>query len=83
VTQRLRIGTRVCLLPLREPIALAKDIATLARIAAWGDGWIPGMSSAAEIREGRDKLVAAAAAGDRDPADFTVVAFGLPGALIQ
>jgi len=37
VTQRLRIGTGVCLLPLREPIALPKDIATLARIAAWGE----------------------------------------------
>jgi len=168
VTQRLRIGTGVCLLPLREPIALAKDIATLdrdsggrflfgvgggwlreeteilggdfprrwrqiedavramkalwrdevsqhegpytrfppvrmhpkpgqrphppvllggasprifARIAAWGDGWIPGVSSPAEIRAGREKLFEAAAAAGRDPAALTLVAFGLPGAL--
>lgn len=168
VTKRLRIGTGVCLLPLREPIALAKDIATLDRdsggrflfgvgggwireeteilggdfprrwrqiadsvaamkalwrdeisrhegpytrfppvqmrpkphqrphppvllggasphifdrIAAWGDGWIPGVSTAAEVREGRERLLAAAAEAGRDPNEFTVVAFGLPGAL--
>lgn len=168
VTQRLRIGTGVCLLPLREPIALAKDIATLDRdsggrflfgvgggwlreeteilggdfprrwrqiadavaamkalwrddvsrhegpytrfppvlmrpkphqrphppvllggasphifdrIAAWGDGWIPGVASVAEVREGREKLFEATAARGRDPATLTLVAFGLPGAL--
>lgn len=168
VTRRLRIGTGVCLLPLHEPIALAKDIATLdrdsggrflfgvgggwlreeteilggdfarrwrqiadsvaamkalwrdevsrhegpytrfppvrmhpkpaqrphppvllggasprifERVASWGDGWIPGITSAAELREGREKLHAAAAARGRDPAELTVVAFGLPGAL--
>lgn len=168
VTERIRIGTGVCLLPLHEPIALAKDIATLDRdsggrflfgvgggwlreeteilggdfprrwrqiadsvaamkalwrddvsrhegpytrfppvrmrpkphqrphppvllggasphvfdrIAAWGEGWIPGVSSVAEVREGREQLLAAAAARGRDPAEFTLVAFGLPGAL--
>jgi probable F420-dependent oxidoreductase len=168
VTQRLEIGTGVCLLPLHEPIALAKDIATLDRdsegrflfgvgggwlreeteilggdfprrwrqiadsvaamktlwrddiaryegpytrfppvimrpkpyqrphppvllggasprifdrVAAWGDGWIPGVSSVEEFREGRERLFAAAAAHDRDPSELTLVAFGLPGAL--
>jgi probable F420-dependent oxidoreductase len=168
VTERLQIGTGVCLLPLREPIALAKDIATLDRdsggrflfgvgggwlreeteimggdfdrrwrqiadavaamkalwrddvsrhegpytrfppvrmnpkpqqrphppvllggssprifhrIAAWGEGWIPGVSSVAELRSGREQLFAAAAAHGREPAEFTLVAFGLPGAL--
>jgi len=168
VTQTLRLGTGVCLLPLHEPIALAKDIATLdrdsggrflfgvgggwlreeteilggdfprrwrqiadsvaamktlwrddiashegsytrfppvrmrprphqrphppvllggasphiyERIAAWGDGWIPGVASVAEVRAGRQKLFAAAAEVGRDPKDLTLVAFGLPGAL--
>ena len=31
VTENLQLGTGVCLLPLHEPIALAKDIATPAR----------------------------------------------------
>ena len=170
VTERLKIGTGVCLLPLREPLALAKDIATLdrdsggrflfgvgggwlreetdilggdfdrrwrqiadsvkamkalwrddpashdgpytrfpavsmrpkphqsphppvllggasprifERIAAWGEGWIPGVSSVDEVREGRKKLFAAADAAGRDPASLTVVAFGLPGALLD
>ncbi|MAG33578.1 MAG: LLM class F420-dependent oxidoreductase [Deltaproteobacteria bacterium] len=168
VTESLRIGTGVCLLPLREPIALAKDIATLDndsggrflfgvgggwmreeteilggdfdrrwrqiadsvsamkalwrddvsrhegpytrfppvemrpkpcqspyppvllggasphifdRIAAWGDGWIPGVSSVAEVREGREQLFASVRRVGRDPEDFTLVAFGLPDAL--
>jgi probable F420-dependent oxidoreductase len=168
VTDELQIGTGVSLLPLREPIALAKDIATLDRdsggrflygvgggwlreeteilggdfprrwrqiadsvaamktlwrdeisqhdgpytrfpavrmnpkphqrphppvllggaserifdrVAAWVDGWIPGISSVAEFREGRERLFEAALAHDRDPADLTLVAFGLPGAL--
>jgi probable F420-dependent oxidoreductase len=168
LTERLRIGTGVCLLPLREPISLAKDIATLDRdsggrflfgvgggwlreeteilggdfdrrwrqiadavaamktlwrddvsvhqgpytqfpavrmrpkphqrphppillggasphifdrVAAWGDGWIPGVSSVTEMREGREKLFAAATARGRDPTALTLVAFGLPGAL--
>ncbi len=46
VTERLRIGTGVCLLPLREPLALAKDIATLDRdsggrfLFGVGGGWL-------------------------------------------
>ncbi len=168
VTERIRVGTGVCLLPLREPIALAKDIATLDRdsggrflfgvgggwlreeteilggdfprrwrqiedavaamkalwreevaqhqgpytrfppvrmfpkpaqrpyppvllggasprifdrIAAWGDGWIPGVNRVTEIRKGRERLFEAAAAAGRDPAALLLVAFGLPGAL--
>lgn len=168
VTERIQLGTGVCLLPLHEPIALAKDIATLdrdsggrflfgvgggwlreeteilggdfprrwrqiadsvaamktlwrddlsqhdgpytrfpavrmrpkphqrphppvllggasprifARIAAWGDGWIPGVSSAAELREGREPLFEAAVKAGRDPTELVLVAFGLPDAL--
>lgn len=46
VTERLQIGTGVCLLPLHEPIALAKDIATLDRdsggrfLFGVGGGWL-------------------------------------------
>lgn len=168
VTETLQVGTGVCLLPLHEPIALAKDIATLdrdsggrflfgvgggwlreeteilggdfprrwrqiadsvaamkslwrdevsqyegvytrfpavdmrpkphqrphppvllggasprifERVAAWGDGWIPGVSSVEEFREGHAKLLAAAEAAGRAPEEFTLVAFGLPGML--
>ena len=49
-------------------------------MAGWGDGWIPGIASVEELRKGREKLHAAAAARGRDPAELTVVAFGLPGA---
>jgi probable F420-dependent oxidoreductase len=168
VTERIQLGTGVCLLPLREPITLAKDIATLDRdsggrflfgvgagwlreeteimggdfprrwrqiadsiaamktlwrdeisehdgiytrfpqvhmrpkpkqsphppvllggasprifnrVAAWADGWIPGVSSVSEFREGRERLYAATVEQGRDPADLLLVAFGLPGAL--
>lgn len=46
VTERLQVGTGVCLLPLREPISLAKDIATLDRdsdgrfLFGVGAGWL-------------------------------------------
>ena len=46
VTERLRLGTGVSLLPLREPISLAKDIATLDRdsggrfLFGVGAGWM-------------------------------------------
>ena len=51
------------------------------RIAAWGDGWIPGVTSVEEVRQGREQLLAAAAARERDPSELILVAFGLPGAL--
>lgn len=46
VTERLRVGTGVSLLPLREPISLAKDVATLDRdsggrfLFGVGGGWM-------------------------------------------
>lgn len=168
VTTHLKLGTGVSLLPLREPISLAKDIATLDRdsegrflfgvgagwmreeteimggdfdrrwrqiadavaamkslwrdevsahegpyyqfppvrlhpkphqrphppvllgggsprvfdrIARWGEGWIPGVTSAAEFRAGQGQLEAALEAHGRDPASVLQVAFGLPGML--
>jgi probable F420-dependent oxidoreductase len=168
VTTTIRIGTGVCLLPLHEPIAFAKDIATLDRdsggrflfgvgggwmreeteilggdfprrwrqikdqvaamktlwseevaqhagsythfppvrlhpkpatrphppvllggasprifdrVASWAEGWIPGVSSVEQMREGLEKLDLAARAHDRDPETLTKVAFGLPGCL--
>ncbi len=168
VTERLELGTGVCLLPLHEPIALAKDIATLdrdsggrflfgvgggwlreeteilggdfdrrwrqiadaveamkrlwrddvaqhagpytrfppvrlypkpaqqphppvllggsaarifERVVAWGEGWIPGVSSVEEFREGQAELRRTATERGRDPDSFVQVAFGLPGAL--
>jgi len=51
------------------------------RIAAWGDGWIPGVVSVAAVREGRQQLFEAAKAAGRDPKDLTIVAFGLPRSL--
>jgi len=168
VTTTLRLGTGVCLLPLHEPIAFAKDVATLDRdsngrflfgvgggwlreeteilggdferrwrqigdqiaamkklwrddvaehagpyvrfppirlrpkpvsrphppvllgggspkvfdrVATWGDGWIPGVTSVEAFAEGRTRLLAAAHARGRDPASLRTIAFGLPGCL--
>ncbi len=168
VTERLRLGTGVCLLPLREPISLAKDIATLDRdsggrflfgvgagwmreeteimggdfdrrwrqikdqvaamkklwtedeaahdgpytrfppvrmhpkpaskphppvllggasprvfdrVVAWADGWIPGIASVDEMRDGLAKLREVAQSRGRNPDALTTVAFGFPGCL--
>ncbi|MEM9176977.1 MAG: TIGR03619 family F420-dependent LLM class oxidoreductase [Myxococcota bacterium] len=168
VTSTLRIGTGVCLLPLHEPIAFAKDIATLdrdsdgrflfgvgagwmreeteilggdfdrrwaqirdqvaamkklwtedeathvgpyvrfpavrsnpkptskphppvllggasprifERIAAWGEGWIPGVGRVDDVRDGLARLEEAMAKRERDVASLTRVAFGFPGCL--
>lgn len=168
VTARIRVGTGVCLLPLHEPIAFAKDIATLDadsggrflfgvgagwmreeteilggdfdrrwaqirdqvaamkklwtedeaahegpyvqfpavrsqpkpatkphppvllggasphifdRIAAWGEGWIPGVASVDAVREDRRRLDEAMARRGRDPETLLRVAFGFPGCL--
>lgn len=51
------------------------------RIAAWADGWIPGVASVDEMRDGLARLAAAAHARERDPASLTTVAFGFPGCL--
>ncbi|MCB2076015.1 MAG: LLM class F420-dependent oxidoreductase [Novosphingobium sp.] len=46
VTKNLRFGTNVCIVPQRNPIHLAKEVATLDRISggriifAFGTGWI-------------------------------------------
>lgn len=46
VTQRIRLGTNVCVVPQHNPITLAKTVATLDRISggriifAYGTGWI-------------------------------------------
>lgn len=168
VTERITLGTGVCLLPLHDPIVLAKDIATLDRdsmgrflfgvgggwlreeteilggdfdrrwrqiadaiaamktlwrdpisehagpytrfppvrmhpkphqrphppvllggasprifdrIAAWGDGWIPGITSVGDFREGQAQLFDALEKRKRNPHEISQVAFGLPGTL--
>ncbi len=46
VTQKIRLGTNVCIVPQRDPLLLAKEVATLDRISggrvifAYGTGWI-------------------------------------------
>lgn len=46
VTERIRFGTNICLVPQRDPLLLAKETATLDRISggrlifAYGSGWI-------------------------------------------
>jgi len=46
VTSKIRLGTNICLVPQRDPLLLAKEVATLDRISggrvsfAYGTGWI-------------------------------------------
>jgi probable F420-dependent oxidoreductase len=46
VTNRIRLGTNICIVPQRDPLLLAKELATLDHIAggrltfAYGTGWI-------------------------------------------
>jgi probable F420-dependent oxidoreductase len=46
VTQKIRLGTNICIVPQRDPLLLAKEVATLDRISggrvifAYGTGWI-------------------------------------------
>ena len=46
VTSKLRLGTNICIVPQRDPLLLAKEVATLDRISggrvifAYGTGWI-------------------------------------------
>jgi probable F420-dependent oxidoreductase len=46
VTSRIRLGTNICIVPQRDPLLLAKEVATLDRISsgrvifAYGTGWI-------------------------------------------
>ena len=53
VTKRVRLGTSVLVLPMRHPLPLAKELATLHNfsegrlIVGAGSGWLPGQSLAA------------------------------------
>lgn len=49
------------------------------RIIEWGDGWVPTIGSAEQIRRGRETLNDLAAAVGRDPKAIPVFAFGGPG----
>jgi len=53
------------------------------RIAAWGEGWIPGVASVREMRAGLPRLDAALVARGRDRSEVTTVAFGFPGCLLS
>ena len=49
------------------------------RIIEWGDGWVPTISSAEQIRRGRATLNELAAQAGRDPRSIPIFAFGGPG----
>jgi probable F420-dependent oxidoreductase len=51
----------------------------LKRVAAWGDGWMPGRVSAADIRRGCATLRELAEQAGRDPMSLEVMAFGAAG----
>jgi probable F420-dependent oxidoreductase len=46
VTKKIRLGTNICIVPQRNPVLLAKEVATLDRISggrvifAYGTGWV-------------------------------------------
>ena len=46
VTQKIKLGTNICIVPQRDPLLLAKEVATLDRISGgrviftYGTGWI-------------------------------------------
>ena len=51
---------------------------SLKRVAEWGDGWIPIVSSIDEFKEGAGRIKAYCSEFDRDPntLDFTVFGLG-------
>ena len=49
------------------------------RIIDWGDGWVPTIASAEQIRRGRATLNELAAQAGRDPQSIPIFAFGGPG----
>jgi len=49
------------------------------RIVEWGDGWVPTIASAEQIRRGRATLNELAAQAGRDPQAIPIFAFGGPG----
>jgi alkanesulfonate monooxygenase SsuD/methylene tetrahydromethanopterin reductase-like flavin-dependent oxidoreductase (luciferase family) len=46
------------------------------RVVAYGDGWMPNRTSAAEIRAGRASLDELAESAGRDPKSIEIMAFG-------
>lgn len=51
------------------------------RVAAWGEGWIPGVASVEEMRVGLSKLDVALERCGRERESLTTVAFAFPGCL--
>jgi alkanesulfonate monooxygenase SsuD/methylene tetrahydromethanopterin reductase-like flavin-dependent oxidoreductase (luciferase family) len=51
----------------------------LKRVAEWGDGWIPVVSSVDEFAEGVAKIKAMAKEAGRDPGTIDFTVFGLAG----
>lgn len=49
------------------------------RIAEWGDGWVPTVSSVEQIRRGRATLNELATQAGRNPRSIPIFAFGGPG----
>ena len=50
---------------------------SLKRVAEWGDGWIPIVSSVDEFKEGADRIKAYCSEFDRDPGTLDFTVFGL------
>src|SRR5262249_8845194 len=49
----------------------------LQRVASWGDGWLPGRITPADVETGRAQLAALARQAGRDPAALTITVHGL------
>src|SRR5436190_171560 len=79
-TERLRVGTGICLVAQRDPIVTAKSVASLDHLSngrfvfGIGDGWIP--IGGAGVREALPDLYRAVEAAGRDPATVRVIPFG-------
>lgn len=60
------------------PVILGGTAANVhKRIAEWGDGWLPIRMSPEQVRAGREKMNALAAACGRDPESLTISIFGV------
>src|SRR5436190_809344 len=84
-TERLRVGTGICLVAQRDPIVTAKAVASLDHLSGgrfvfgvgfgWNaDGWIP--IGGAGVREALPQLHRAVEAAGRDPSTVRIVPFG-------
>jgi alkanesulfonate monooxygenase SsuD/methylene tetrahydromethanopterin reductase-like flavin-dependent oxidoreductase (luciferase family) len=49
----------------------------LQRVATWGDGWLPGRITPAEVETSRERLDTLARQAGRDPAALTISVHGL------